>query len=51
MYARLFYHLPGPRPVKWLITLVLVAGAVYGLFEYGFPALAPYMPFQIDPTA
>ncbi|GAA1997742.1 hypothetical protein [Brevibacterium samyangense] len=46
MYGFLWRHLPGPWPVKLLISLVLVAAAVYLLMEYVFPVIAPYMPFN-----
>jgi hypothetical protein len=39
-------HLPGPWPVRTVITLALGAAAVLALFHWGFPALAPLMPFN-----
>ena len=46
MYAVLWRSLPGPWPVKALLTLVLLAAVVYALFTWGFPVLAPHMPFN-----
>lgn len=43
MYAWLFRHLPGPLPVRVLLTLVLLAAVLVGLFGWGFPALAPHV--------
>ena len=37
MYGALWRVLPGPWPVKLLITLVVVAAALYGLVFYVFP--------------
>ena len=37
MYGALWRVLPGPWPVKLLITLVVVAAALYGLVFYAFP--------------
>lgn len=46
MYAVLWRSLPGPWPVKALLALALLAVVVYVLFTWGFPALAPHMPFN-----
>ncbi|MBC7310407.1 MAG: hypothetical protein GXY39_04175 [Actinomycetales bacterium] len=46
MYALLWRSLPGPWPVKALLALLLAAAVVVALFTWGFPALAPYMPFN-----
>lgn len=43
MYAALWRILPGPAWVRVLILLVLAAGAVYGLFFYVFPWIAPFV--------
>lgn len=42
MYSFIWSHLPGPKPVKALISLVLVAVVIWGLFTYVFPQIAPY---------
>jgi hypothetical protein len=39
-------HLPGPWPVRAVICAALAAAAVLVLFHWGFPALAPLMPFN-----
>ncbi|MCS6712069.1 hypothetical protein JSY14_08575 [Brachybacterium sp. EF45031] len=46
MYGWLWRHLPGPALVRVLILLVLAAAAVAVLFQWVFPAIAPYMPFN-----
>lgn len=50
MYVRLFRALPGPAPVRALIAVLLAAAVVAALFLWVFPTIAPYMPFQPDPT-
>lgn len=46
MYPWLWRHLPGPTPVRVLLGLVLVLAVVAALFQWGFPHLAPLMPFN-----
>lgn len=46
LYGFVWRHLPGPRPVKTIIALVLIAAIVAALFTWAFPALAPLMPFN-----
>lgn len=46
MYAWLFRHLPGPLWARILLTVLLLAAVVVALFGWGFPAIAPYMPFN-----
>ena len=46
MYGALWRHLPGPWPVKLLLSLVAVALVVAVCFLWLFPAIAPYMPFN-----
>jgi len=46
VYGPLWRLLPGPWPVKALLSLVLVAGVVAVCFLWLFPAIAPYMPFN-----
>lgn len=50
MYAWIFSHLPGPRWARILLALVLLAAAVWWLFEVVFPRVAPYSPFTTDVT-
>ncbi|WP_164996706.1 hypothetical protein [Actinomyces minihominis] len=37
MYRSIFRLLPGPVWLKWIWSLLLIAGAVYLLFEYVYP--------------
>jgi hypothetical protein len=46
MYAFVWRHLPGPLPVRILLTLVLIAAVVAVLFLWVFPDIAPHMPFN-----
>ncbi|MDT0307004.1 hypothetical protein RM780_08510 [Streptomyces sp. DSM 44917] len=46
MYGWIWRHLPGNWPVRALISLALVVGAVYLLFEYVFPWAEPLLPFN-----
>ncbi|GAB3674584.1 hypothetical protein [Angustibacter aerolatus] len=46
MYPWIWRHLPGPAPVRALLVVVVLAAAVLALFQYGFPVLAPLMPFN-----
>lgn len=46
MYAWLFHLLPGPRWVRILTVLVLLAALIVVLFGWVFPAIAPFMPFN-----
>ncbi|WP_200837496.1 hypothetical protein [Ruania rhizosphaerae] len=46
MYAAIWRILPGPKAVKALLSLILVAAVVAVLFLWVFPAVAPYMPFN-----
>lgn len=46
MYAALWRRLPGSRPVKTVLCLVLVLAVVAACFTWVFPAIAPYMPFN-----
>lgn len=50
MYGALWRVLPGPWPVKLLITLVVVAAALYGLFFYAFPWVDTLITPQNDVT-
>jgi hypothetical protein len=46
MYGALWRLLPGPRPLKALVSLILVVGVVVVCFLWLFPAIAPLMPFN-----
>lgn len=46
MYAFLWRRLPGPWPVRAAIAIALLLLVVAVLFQWGFPALAPLMPFN-----
>jgi hypothetical protein len=46
MYGPLWRLLPGPWPVKVLLSLVLVVAVVAVCFLWLFPAIATYMPFN-----
>ncbi|GAA2237516.1 hypothetical protein GCM10010232_25380 [Streptomyces amakusaensis] len=45
MYGWIWRHLPGNAWVRAFISLVLVLGAVYVLFQYVFPWAEPLLPF------
>lgn len=46
MYSFLWRLLPGPWPVRVLLVAIVVLAAVVVLFGWGFPVLAPLMPFN-----
>ena len=46
MYSHLWRLLPGPWPVRAVLALLLALAAVAALFVWGFPVLAPLMPFN-----
>ena len=46
MYGALWRVLPGPWPVKVLLSVVLVVAVIAVCFLWLFPAIAPYMPFN-----
>jgi hypothetical protein len=45
MYGWIWRHLPGNVLVRSLISLGLVFGVVYLLFQYVFPWAEPILPF------
>ena len=45
MYAWIWRHLPGPWPVRAVLSLVLVAAAVVLLFTVVFPWAEHVLPF------
>lgn len=46
MYGWIWRNLPGPFAVRLLLALVLVAAVVAVCFQWVFPAIAPYLPFN-----
>jgi len=46
LYATLWRLLPGPRPVRALLALLLLISLVAVLFVWVFPAVAPLLPFN-----
>jgi hypothetical protein len=46
VYEWMWRHLPGPWPVRALISLALAVAAALALFQWVFPAVAPLMPFN-----
>lgn len=54
IYSAIWRALPGPRPVKALLSLLLVGAVVAFCFLWLFPRIAPSMPFNdntVDPSA
>lgn len=49
MYGALWRVLPGPAWVRVLLLLVLAAAVVLACFEWLFPLVSEYMPFN-DPN-
>ncbi len=45
-YGLLWRILPGPKPVKVVLVVLLLAAVVAALFTWVFPAIAPLMPFN-----
>ncbi|MCI9888454.1 hypothetical protein JT358_08270 [Micrococcales bacterium 31B] len=50
MYAALWRVLPGHWFLKVLILLALAFGVVVLCFNYVFPAIAPFVPFNNEAT-
>jgi hypothetical protein len=50
MYAWIWAHLPGPRPLRVLSAVLLVLAVLAVLFLLVFPAVAPLTPFDDTPT-
>lgn len=46
MYGWLWRHLPGPGVVKVIFLLLLAAAVLAACFEWVFPWLEDYMPFN-----
>lgn len=49
MYGYLWGALPGPRPVKALLAIVLVVAVVLLLMEFVFPWVSEHMPTPTSP--
>ena len=45
-YGLIWRILPGPKPVKALLALLLFVGVLAVLLTWVFPAIAPLMPFN-----
>jgi len=53
-YGAIWSLLPGPRPVKAILALALIAGVIAVLFTWVFPMIEPMMPFNditVEPEA
>lgn len=46
MYGFIWRHLPGPTPVKILISVVLLAAVFMLLMEVIFPIISQHMPYN-----
>ncbi len=46
MYGALWRSLPGRRPVKVLLLVLIALVVLAVLFTWVFPAIAPLMPFN-----
>lgn len=46
MYAALWRKLPGPAPVKWLLTVVILTGLFFLLMEVIYPWVSSMMPYN-----
>lgn len=46
MYGWLWRHLPGPAAVRVLQLVLLAALVLVVCFQWVYPAVAPYMPFN-----
>ena len=46
MYSWLWRHLPGPWWMRVPVLVVAAALLVWVLFEWFFPWIEPYLPFQ-----
>lgn len=46
MYGLLWRSLPGPRPVKVVLLLILLAAVFLLLMEVVFPAVSTLMPYN-----
>lgn len=46
MYALLWRVLPGPVWVRVILLVLLAAAVVFACFQWVFPQIADYMPFN-----
>jgi len=46
MYGWLWRHLPGPAPVRAVILALAALAVLAACFQWVFPAVAPFMPFN-----
>jgi hypothetical protein len=46
MYSWMWHQLPGPALLRALIALAVLFAVILICFEWVFPAVAPYMPFN-----
>ncbi len=46
MYGLLWRALPGPRWVRSIVVLLLAVAVAAVCFEWVFPAIAPFVPFN-----
>ena len=46
MYGWLWRHLPGPAPVRAVLFALGVLAVLAACFQWVFPAIAPFMPFN-----
>jgi hypothetical protein len=46
MYGWIWRHLPGPRWARAVIVVLALAIIVLTLFEWVFPAVSAWLPFQ-----
>jgi hypothetical protein len=46
VYAWLWRHIPGPLPIRLLVSLAVLVGVVALLFFVIFPAIDPHLPWN-----
>ncbi|AQQ16286.1 hypothetical protein CGLAU_11775 [Corynebacterium glaucum] len=46
LYGLFWRTLPGPPPVKWLLTLIIAAAVFFLLMEVVFPWVSAQMPYN-----
>ncbi|MDR1710383.1 MAG: hypothetical protein LBR58_00740 [Propionibacteriaceae bacterium] len=45
-YGLIWRILPGPKPIKLVLAAGLILAALYVCFNWVFPQIADYMPFN-----